>query len=114
MVVAEALRDPRIDTHAHVLNLCEVFYDLHRRGGEPAATEAMADLEGLGVEVHEESPSTLWQSAARIKAIHRRVSLADCFAIALAQSLGGTVLTTDHHEFDAIAAAGVCVVEFIR
>jgi predicted nucleic acid-binding protein len=55
-----------------------------------------------------------WRTAGRLKAIYKRVSLADCFAIALAQSLGGTVLTCDHHEFDAIAAANLCAVTFIR
>ncbi len=43
-----------------------------------------------------------------------KVSLADSFAIALAQRMDGTVLTSDHHEFDRIADESVCNVKFIR
>jgi len=55
-----------------------------------------------------------WQTAGALKANLRRVSLADCFAMTLAQAAGGSVLTSDHREFDSISAAGVCRVEFIR
>ena len=44
----------------------------------------------------------------------RRVSLADCFAIALALLENGTVLTSDHHELDPIAQADLCPIRFIR
>jgi hypothetical protein len=57
---------------------------------------------------------SLWQEAGRLKAVHRRVSLADCFAIALASRLDAQVVTSDHHEFDALVASGVCRVLFIR
>jgi predicted nucleic acid-binding protein len=42
------------------------------------------------------------------------MSLADAFAVALTQRLGGTLVTSDHHEFDAIAEEDVCPVLFIR
>ena len=53
------------------------------------------------------------QLRREIKA-ENKASLADCFAIALARELKGSVLTSDHHEFDKIAADNVCSVEFIR
>jgi hypothetical protein len=40
--------------------------------------------------------------------------MADCFAIALSNIVGGTALTSDHSEFDPIAAAGICNITFIR
>ena len=43
-----------------------------------------------------------------------RISLADCFCIALARLENGTVLTSDHREFDKIADASICPVQFIR
>ncbi len=43
-----------------------------------------------------------------------RISLADCFCIALAQTLSGQVVTTDHHEFDAIVPLGIVPIYFIR
>jgi hypothetical protein len=48
-----------------------------------------------------------WQTVGTIKAIHRRVSLADCFAVALANRLGATVPTAYHHEFEALADKAV-------
>ena len=45
---------------------------------------------------------------------HARNSLADCVAVTLARATGGRVLTSDHHEYDALAAHGICGVTFIR
>ena len=55
-----------------------------------------------------------WQRAGQLKGTIRRISLADCFAITLAETLKAPVVTSDHHEFDPLAAAGVCQVIFIR
>ena len=43
-----------------------------------------------------------------------RISLADCVCPALAQFVGGQVVTSDHGEFDPIAEAGICPILFIR
>lgn len=51
--------------------------------------------------------------AGRLKA-HGRLSLADCFAIALARRTNAEVVTSDHREFDPVAAAGLCTVRFFR
>ena len=55
-----------------------------------------------------------WRKAGKLKATLRRVSLAYCFAGSLAQEVGATVLTSDHHEFDSLADGGVCSIAFIR
>jgi len=113
-VVSEALINPDFQCHAHALNLCEVFYDFHRAAGRGEALEAIADLERLGVAQDSTLTPSAWQQAGTLKAIHRRVSLADCFAIALAQRLGATLMTADHHEFDALLDKSVCEIQFIR
>ncbi len=112
--MSEALSGSDDQCVAHVLNLCEVFYDFHRASGQDVALDAVRDLARIGVAESAEMSTEFWQAAGAIKAIHRRVSLADCFAIALANRLGATILTADHHEFDALAGRGVCAVEFIR
>jgi uncharacterized protein with PIN domain len=99
---------------AHALNLCEVYYDFYRVNGGTAARDAMRDMFALGVQLRSDLSIEFWQRAGKIKAELRRISLADCFAVALAQSMAGTVLTSDHHEFDSLAAWGVCAVSFIR
>jgi hypothetical protein len=55
-----------------------------------------------------------WRSVGKLKADYRRVSLADCCALALTGSLGAVLLSADRHELEPIAHASVCLVKFIR
>ncbi len=113
-VVADLLADARHQCLAHAINLCEVFYDAIRRSGETQALKILADLRGLGVIERDDLDLVFWQHTGRLKAIHRRVSLADCCALALTLRLGGELVTSDHHELDALAAAAVCPIKFFR
>ena len=110
----DLLRQPEVVCYAHAANLAEVFYDTRRFPGEDTAQEALRRLADTGILFREDFERAFWQDAARIKADHRRVSLADCFGLALARRVACPFLSTDHHELDAICAAGVCAVEFIR
>ena len=112
--VAAALLDPDNRCVAHAVNLCEVFYEFHRASGQDVARSAITDLSRVGVIQSTEMSEEFWQSAGVLKAVHRRVSLADCFAIALARKVSGVVVTADHHEFDSLAEQAVCEVRFIR
>ncbi|MBI3948044.1 MAG: PIN domain-containing protein [Armatimonadetes bacterium] len=112
--VLALLESDGVDVYAHGANLAEVFYDFRRSDGEAEAQRVMRDLEAVGIAFREDFGRLFWEDAARIKADYRRVSLADCFGLALARSAGGVFLSTDHHELEAIHAAGVCTVEFIR
>lgn len=98
---------------AHAVNLCEVYYDFWRVGGKSAAEQAVRDLFDLGVIERSDFDTNFWKEVGKIK-VNNKVSLADCCAIVLANNLGGTVLTSDHHEFDKIARDKVCSIKFIR
>jgi predicted nucleic acid-binding protein len=98
----------------HALNLCEVYYDFWRASNREAAESAIADLLSLGIQERDDMDSGFWREAGRVKAIYRRVSLADCCALALANRLGARLVTADRHEFEPLLAAGVCQIEFIR
>lgn len=54
------------------------------------------------------------QDAGELKAIYKRVSLADCCAIALANRLDADLVTSDHHELDDLADLKVCKITFFR
>jgi predicted nucleic acid-binding protein len=56
-----------------------------------------------------------WKSAGTLKA-RGRISLADCFAVALAEREDAILLTSDHHEFDPLLAVPgfPAQVQFIR
>ena len=47
-----------------------------------------------------------WQEAGRIKADYKRVSLADCFCVALSNRVSGEVVTSDHHEINRLLRPG--------
>ncbi len=76
--------------------------------------QAIADLRLLGVIEDGSLSVAVWQDAGALKARLRRVSLADCFAIELAERLKGTILTADHHEFDALAQHSQYRIRFNR
>ena len=62
----------------------------------------------------EEVPSTLWKTAGKLKTVWKKVSLADCFALALAIEKSGSLVTSDHHEFEPLVQAKACPIRFIR
>jgi PIN domain nuclease of toxin-antitoxin system len=99
---------------AHAINLCEVFYDFRRGGGEAEGQAALARLYAAGVLPRADMDPALWQQAGRHKADYRQISIADCFCIALAQQLNGEAVTSDHREFGPIASLGLCPVMSIR
>jgi predicted nucleic acid-binding protein len=112
-VVWAHLLDPHNTVYAHSLNLCEVYYHFHRHLGEARAEGALEDLRYLGVVERSDFDEPFWKEAGKLKA-GGNIALADCIAVTLTNRVGGTVLTSDHGEFDPVAAAGVCPVTFIR
>jgi predicted nucleic acid-binding protein len=113
-VVAEILKVPQSRCLIHAINVCEVYYDVYRRGSEEDAAGLEEILITTGLTLVEAIPSPHWQTAGKLKAQWRRISLADCIALALALLENGTVLTSDHHELDQIAEAAICPIRFIR
>ncbi|MDR1913985.1 MAG: hypothetical protein LBQ68_05820 [Clostridiales bacterium] len=54
------------------------------------------------------------RQAGKFKSIHKRISLADAFAVAQTITSGGVLVTSDHHEFDVIDSAGTIEFLWIR
>lgn len=113
-VVADLLSNPDHICYAHAVNVCEVFYDFIRASDLRTAKSALRDLSRVGVRSRRDMGRPFWQRVGQLKGTIRRVSLADCFAIALAETLNAPVVTSDHGEFDPLVARNVCRVVFIR
>ena len=111
--VVQKIIDSVNTCYAHAINLCEVYYDFWRVGGRATAEQAIEDLLVLGVVEKNDFDRFFWKKVGEIKA-NNKASLADCIAIVLANRLGGTVLTSDYHEFDKLARNKVCSIQFIR
>jgi predicted nucleic acid-binding protein len=113
-VVDRAVRDVNSRCLAHAINLCEVFYDAYRNAGETQAQSVLSDLHAIQIIERDDFDKAFWQEVGRLKGTHRKVSLADCCAIALTNRVGGSLLTSDHNEFDPLATLGICPIAFIR
>lgn len=98
----------------HVVNLCEVYYDLLRNTTESVAQQAIIGIEQIGVVFRDDIDRAFWQMVGKYKATLVRISLADCFALTLAYRTNAEIVTSDHHEFDSLVEQGICRVRFIR
>lgn len=98
---------------AHAVNLCEVYYDVTRLSGEPRAQAAIKALHDAGIVGRDDLDVSFWQDIGRYKANLRRISLADCFCLALATRAGAKIVTADC-EFEQVVNQDLCEVEFIR
>lgn len=112
-VTAQLLIDHPAQCYAHVMNLTEIYYIYFRRGGAAMAENALQTLFNAGVIASAEMDDAFWKNVGMIKGSHA-LSLPDAFCITLAQRLGGTAVTTDHHEFDPLVSLGYCPILFIR
>jgi PIN domain nuclease of toxin-antitoxin system len=98
----------------HAINVCEVLYHFLRSLGPSGLSIARTEIKSAGIQEHASMDQTMVDTVAALKADIVRVSLADCCLLALAQRLGGHVLTTDRKELDAPAPLAVCPIHFIR
>jgi PIN domain nuclease of toxin-antitoxin system len=112
--VEEILLDSDNVNSMHAVNMCEVYYDTLRASGQAAADQAVADVTAAGVQLRDDMDPAFWQLVGQLKVSPGRMSLADCFGLALSIRLGGAFVTADHHEFDVIAALGTYNIQFVR
>jgi PIN domain nuclease of toxin-antitoxin system len=96
------------------VNLLEIAYDAIRRSGNPQAGRELMDVvRQLPIKIHWNIDDEVFHNAARLKASFR-ISLADAFALALAEKLNAAVATSDHHEFEALESIGTARFIWIR
>jgi len=98
----------------HNMNLCEVYYEFLRADGELLANSIVDDLQMSGVVFSDDLTEPFWKAVGQYKASIRRISLADCCALALAKKEDGVLVTSDRHEFEPIVSLDICRIEFIR
>lgn len=77
------------------------------------AEDALQSLIDAGIVVRDDHDAAFWKEAATFKGTHT-IALPDTFCLALARRLSGTVLTTDHNEFDPLVLLNYCPILFIR
>lgn len=108
------LANPENECIAHSVNLCEIYYDALRQASEAAADLVISDFYAAGLQQRADMDEEFWKLIGQLKVSPGRISLADCFALALAIRTGGTLVTADHHEFDRLVPLNLCPILFIR
>lgn len=104
-VLKELIEQPPTFLAMHVCNLGEVYYDFFRSDGLSAAQTAWTNTLALPLELRRDADDAFIQRVGIIK-VEERVSFADAFALALSERLDVPLITTDHHEFDAVERKG--------
>lgn len=94
--------DDQVPLYMSVVNVCEVWYILSREVSESEADASIGELERLGI-TFVEANWNLARAAAELKSKHK-MSLADCFAAALAKDLKADLVTGDN-EFKQVEHA---------
>lgn len=107
------LTTPGTVCYAHVMNLCEVYYQYVRTDGQAVALTVLSDLQAAGVLFRDDMDTAFWQAVGDLKA-GGGIALPDCFCVVLSQRLGAEAVTADRAEFTAVLTAGLCPVYFIR
>jgi len=85
----------------NIINLLEVYYDDYRIHGKESADKMVERIMSSPTNIITEIKQDIFKEAGRSKATYK-ISLADSIALAQAIVLKDSLLTCDHHEFDAI------------
>lgn len=99
--VINAANDGEAEVIMHKANLLEVYYDYYRTSGKEQADLVVDEIKKRPIEINAEITDQIFQEAGRLKASYK-ISFADSIALAQAMLTSGELLTSDHHEFDAL------------
>jgi len=83
------------------LNLFEVYYGIRRELGLQKAEEFYDMAKRLPITVINGISDDVFREAGRIKSSYK-MSLADSIALGEASIMDAPIITSDHHEFDAV------------
>ena len=86
-------------------NLLEVYYGYLRANGEKFAEGIMSIVEDSCINIYDVLTDELFRKAGNFK-VNYNVSLADSMALAQAFVEQAPLVTTDHHEMDAVEKDG--------
>jgi predicted nucleic acid-binding protein len=89
------------EVYMNKLNLFEVYYGFRKADGYERAEELYNMALTLPITVIEGISDDVFREAGRIKSSYK-ISLADAIALGEASILKASLLTSDHHEFDAV------------
>jgi len=90
-----------VEIYMNKLNLFEVFYGVRREEGLNKAEGVYKKVLESPITIIDGIADEVFLEASRIKSSYR-MSLADSIALGEASVMGASLITSDHHEFDAV------------
>lgn len=99
--------------YLHKVTLTEVVYDGLRSQPNKTAVQIIQDIKKLPIIIAQILSDEFVGLAAYFKVNHR-ISFADSFVLALAKLHNANIITSDHHEFDAVEQNGEVKFKWIR
>jgi predicted nucleic acid-binding protein len=93
-----------ITLYMNIINLLEVVYGFRRDKGAAYAVEVLENVHASSIRIIDTVSPPVFDEAARLKAIYKRMSVADAVGIATAENLDAAFVTSDHHELDIVEA----------
>jgi PIN domain nuclease of toxin-antitoxin system len=88
----------------HNINVLEVYYGVRRVYGEPFAARGLENIHRLPITFLSEIGGVSFIEAGRLKSSYK-MSLGDAVLLGEASTQNAFVVTSDHHELDAVEAA---------
>ena len=114
--VEELLRDATNGTCAVIINkynLLETYYGYLRANGEDFAENIFKTVEASCIEVSDVLTNEIFRQAGQFK-VAFKISLADAVALAQAKVDDAVIVTSDHHELDAVESGTNIKFQWIR
>ncbi len=115
-IVQQKLEDAaeqKLEIFLHRATILEIYYDSVRIVGQKKADTILSIINAYPVNQIDDLSDIFIKDASYFKT-HYKISFADCFVLATAKTNNSTVVTSDHHEFDAIEKNGDLSFEWIR
>ena len=113
-LVREPITNQNNNKMIHVINLGEVYYNFYRYIGESETEKLIQELRNINIKTRFDLRGNFWRQVSKYKAVIKRISLADCFALTLANQEKGILVTSDRKEFEPIVPLNICQIDFIR
>ena len=101
------------EVYMNKLNLFEVYYNIIRTEGLQQAENVYSTSLKLPITIINKITDEVFRKAGQIKTQYS-MSLADSIALGEAFTLGASILTSDHHEFDVIEKNAGIKITWIR
>jgi predicted nucleic acid-binding protein len=101
MDVLEKAEGSEITALAHRANVLEVYYDRWKSLDAEVAQAALKKICASPITVVQPDTDAFLHEAARFKVVYG-IPLGDCFLCATASIFQGTIVTSDHNDFDRV------------